>query len=116
MDRSDQLSFSSGEVKIGLAMKSVDNVATVLNDVSCGDKILIKFADSTSVHTIVAKDNIPFGFKVALRNIQKGEYVVKYGEVIGKATEFIGEGHLVHIHNVEGLRGRGDLKMVGEKI
>jgi altronate dehydratase small subunit len=103
----------NGDVKIGLAIKSVDNVATVLNDVSCGEKILVKFADNTSTHTIVSRENIPFGFKVALKDIQKGEYVIKYGEVIGRATEFIGEGHLVHVHNVEGLRGRGDLKNGG---
>jgi len=105
----------SGDVKIGLAIKSADNVATVLNDVSCGGRILIKFADTTNTSTIISRENIPFGFKVALKNIQKGEYIIKYGEVIGRATEFIGEGHLVHVHNVEGLRGRGDLKMVGEK-
>lgn len=96
-------------VKKGLAIKSVDNVATVLDDVSCGDRILVKFADSASVLTIESRENIPFGFKVALKDIQKGEYVIKYGEVIGRATEFIGEGYLVHVHNVEGLRGRGDL-------
>lgn len=105
--------FLNGDVKIGLAIKSVDNVATVLNDVSCGEKILVKFADNTSTRTIVSRENIPFGFKVALKDIQKGEYVIKYGEVIGRATEFIGEGHLVHVHNVEGLRGRGDLKNGG---
>ncbi len=96
-------------MKIGLAIKSVDNVATVLDNVSCGDRILVKFTDSASILTIESRENIPFGFKVALKNIQRGEYVIKYGEVIGRATEFIGEGHLVHVHNVEGLRGRGDL-------
>lgn len=100
----------NSESKTALAIKSVDNVATVLNDVSLGDKILVKFADSTNTHTIVSKENVPFGFKVALKNIQKGEHVIEYGEVIGRATEFIGEGHLVHVHNVEGLRGRGDLE------
>jgi altronate dehydratase small subunit len=41
--------------------------------------------------------------------ISKGQDVLKYGEVIGQATQDISEGKHVHVHNVESLRGRGDL-------
>jgi altronate dehydratase small subunit len=41
--------------------------------------------------------------------IEKGEAIVKYGEVIGRATQQIILGKHVHIHNVESLRGRGDV-------
>jgi altronate dehydratase small subunit len=34
--------------------------------------------------------------------------VRKYAEVIGLATEKIARGQHVHVHNVEGLKGRGD--------
>lgn len=44
---------------------------------------------------------IPAGHKYALRSILKGEYVVKYGEVIGKATQDILKGEWVHTHNVQ---------------
>ena len=44
---------------------------------------------------------IPAGHKYALRSISKGEYVVKYGEVIGKATQDILKGEWVHTHNVQ---------------
>jgi len=37
-----------------------------------------------------------------------GEPVIKYGEVIGRATKDIGEGTHAHVHNIESLRGRGD--------
>jgi altronate dehydratase small subunit len=51
---------------------------------------------------------IHFGHKFALRDIQQDELVIKYGEAIGQATTKIRKGEHVHIHNVEGLKGRGD--------
>ena len=35
---------------------------------------------------LTATDKIPAGHKFALRDIAKGEYVIKYGEIIGRAT------------------------------
>lgn len=46
-------------------------------------------------------EQIPAGHKYALRLIAKGEYVIKYGEIIGKATQDIQEGEWVHTHNVK---------------
>jgi altronate dehydratase small subunit len=51
---------------------------------------------------------IPFGHKVAIMDVPEGTYVCKYGEVIGRATAEIEAGRHVHVHNVEGIRGRGD--------
>lgn len=45
-------------------------------------------------------DKIPAGHKYALRNIKAGEYIIKYGEIIGRATQDIQEGEWVHTHNV----------------
>ena len=39
--------------------------------------------------------NIPAGHKYALCDINKGEYVIKYGEIIGKATADIKSGEWV---------------------
>jgi altronate dehydratase small subunit len=58
---------------------------------------------------IEVKDDIPFGFKIAIRDIGAGEQIVKFGEAIGIASTAIRRGQMVHVHNVEGLRGRGDL-------
>ena len=35
--------------------------------------------------------------------------MIKYGERIGRATQFIPAGSHTHIHNVTSQRGRGDL-------
>jgi altronate dehydratase small subunit len=43
-------------------------------------------------------------------DISKGLDILKYGEVIGRATKNIASGTHAHIHNIESLRGRGDLK------
>ena len=44
--------------------------------------------------------NIKLGHKVALKDINKGEYVFKYGEIIGKASNDIKKGDWVHSHNL----------------
>ena len=43
------------------------------------------------------------GQKYARRNIHAGEPVIKYGYPIGEATEDIGQGELVHSHNLKTL-------------
>jgi altronate dehydratase small subunit len=80
-----------------------DNVATATTDLMKGDTIQVSV-------DILLGQNIPYGHKIALKDIKKGGFILKYGEVIGKATANISKGKLVHIHNVEGLRGRGDQK------
>ena len=62
---------------------------------------------------------IPAGHKVALRDIKKGENVIKYGFPIGHATTDIAKGDWVHTHNIatnlEGTleyRWKGDVASV----
>ena len=47
---------------------------------------------------------------MAARAIAAGEPVLKYGEVIGLASQDIAPGQWVHVHNVESARARGDLQ------
>ena len=48
-------------------------------------KIIINEKDNVGVSLAGDKD-IPAGHKYALKDINAGEYVVKYGEIIGRAT------------------------------
>ena len=84
-----------------------DNVATCLEDVEAGATVRVRLGDD--VRNIKAGERIPFGFKIALSRIAKGAQVIKYGESIGVASRDIAPGDLVHVHNIEGTRGRGDL-------
>ena len=91
-----------------LKLNSKDNVATALDKLPKGTKATIN-CDDGPVQTIELAEDVPFGFKFATENIGPGEPIVKYGEVIGVASSLIEPGSLVHIHNVEGTRGRGDV-------
>ena len=50
---------------------------------------------------IVTRDPIPFGHKVCLKTINKGEPVIKYDQIIGFASRDINSGEHVHSHNLE---------------
>ncbi|MBQ3020304.1 MAG: altronate dehydratase [Clostridia bacterium] len=62
--------------------------------------VIINKKDNVAV-TLHGKGEIPAGHKFALREIAKGEYVIKYGEIIGRATQDIACGEWVHTHNVK---------------
>ena len=48
-----------------------------------------------------SKDRIPYGHKIALKKINTGEYVYRYGQVIGIALYEIDKGKHVHSHNLK---------------
>lgn len=85
-----------------------DNVATILsNDIKKGMTIPVQFDGKEQNITVLA--DIPHGHKVAIRPIKKGETIWKYGLSIGVAMVDITVGEHVHVHNIEPVRGRGDL-------
>ena len=94
--------------KRALILGPKDNVASVLEEVFSGDDIVVQGRDE--IRLLQAVENIPFGFKVAIADIRQGDAVLKYGEVIGRASKNIEKGALVHTNNIEGARGRGDLQ------
>ena len=53
---------------------------------------------------IRAGQAIPLGHKIALRNIAKGEEIVKYDCPIGRASRDIKAGEHVHTHNLKTAR------------
>ena len=62
-------------------------------------KLIIDPKDNVAV-CLEAVDGIPAGHKIALRQIPKGQFVIKYGQIIGRATEDIRAGQWVHTHNL----------------
>ena len=90
-----------------LMISKEDNVATSLAELEPGVDVQVRLGKEFS--TIKALEIIPFGFKIAVTDIAKGSNVTKYGEPIGIASQDIRQGQLVHVHNIEGARGRGDL-------
>ncbi len=96
-----------------LMLSPKDNVATSLRDTDAGSVVNVRLGKE--VRQIKAIERIPFGFKIAVIDIPLGGNVVKYGEPIGIASLAIKAGQLVHVHNIEGARGRGDLERGGSK-
>lgn len=89
-----------------IRMKPADQVAVALTPIPKG--AAVKVTTSGSASLVEVMDEIEFGHKFAVVPIRKGDNVLKYGEVIGIAVRDISAGEHVHIHNLEGKRGRGD--------
>jgi altronate hydrolase len=70
-----------------------DNVVVTLSD--------LKIGTALENNGATTRDAVPAGHKVATSPIRKGEYIYKYGQIIGAATMDIQPGEHVHTHNVD---------------
>jgi len=86
-----------------LRLKDDDNVAVCLRAITAASTV--RFG-SLAVRALA---DIPPGHKIALEAIACGDLVRKYGQPIGRTSAAVAAGEHVHVHNVEGMRGRGDL-------
>lgn len=82
-------------MKRGLLIDERDNVGIVIDRVVPGDKIEI------GGKVITALDTIELPHKIALVDLKPGDHVIKYGVVMGYATQNIKAGQHVHVHNVD---------------
>ncbi len=95
---------------LALKVADNDNVATIFADGIVADT-LVQVRDRTgSGPLITARGEIPYGHKIALLDMPAGTDIVKYGERIGVASHAITCGDYVHVHNLDSMRGRGDLE------
>ncbi|MFC5483720.1 UxaA family hydrolase [Microvirga aerilata] len=53
------------------------------------------------LHGITAKSRVPRGHKIALAPIAQGEPILKFGQIIGFASQPVEAGEWLHEHNVE---------------
>ena len=79
-----------------------DNVAVAIEPIEKGG--LAVYALEGQNAALTAAEDITIYHKIAVRDIPKGEAVVKYGEHIGVAARDIRAGEHVHVHNVEERR------------
>ena len=77
-----------------------DDVAAVLESVAAGAAVTVVGASGEAVSTITAQQPIPFGHKIAVRDVAEGRPVLRYGFPIGVATAAIAPGAHVHSHNM----------------
>ena len=98
------------ELKIALKVNDLDNVATIFaNGIVDGAEVEIRDKRGNKEIVTVIGD-VPYGHKIAVKDIHVGEQITKYGEEIGVASKEIKKGEYVHVHNLDSMRGRGDLE------
>ena len=76
-----------------------DNVAVALRRLEAGEMTVAK-----KTKGFPALEGIPASHKIALRDISKGDEIIKYGEIVAVSTRDIKKGEWVHTHNLESKR------------
>ena len=95
---------------LALKVADADNVATVFADGTTADTVVCVRDRAGNESLVTALGDIPYGHKIAIADIAVGQTIVKYGESIGVASREIAVGDYVHVHNLDSMRGRGDLE------
>ena len=97
-------------INIALKVNDLDNVATIFaNNITDGTEVEVRDKKGNA-ETVKVIGDVPYGHKIAVKDIKKGELINKYGEEIGNATKEYKKGEYVHVHNLDSMRGRGDWK------
>ena len=92
-----------------VVLNDADNVATSLVPLAAQSRIEVELNGRAPSRHRARRH--PVRHKLAIRPLVRGDEVLKYGEVIGRASEAIEPGRWVHVHNVEvDTRARGDLE------
>ena len=71
-----------------------DNICVAARLIPSGSEV------AAGAYTVRAAADVRLGHKMAVRDIPRGEPVLKYGQVIGYATANISPGDWVHTHNL----------------
>lgn len=87
-----------------LVHDSRDNVGVVVRDVKSGETLMGRSLDNRGALRLTARQEIPLGHKIALKDFKAGDTVIKYGEDIGEVIADIRAGEHVHVHNLKTKR------------
>lgn len=92
-----------------ILLNANDNVVTTVNGASKGAEV--SYYSGKELLSIGTTSEIPPCHKIALAPIHKGDKVIKYGEIIGVATEDIAKGDWVSHHNIISVPRNYDAEM-----
>lgn len=81
-----------------------DGVGVAVVDLQAGQLARGALLDGGAVENVTARAAIPLGHKIALRDFEVGDTVIKYGEDIGRVVAPIRTGDHVHVHNLKTKR------------
>ena len=86
-----------------LAHNQGDDVAVAVRDTGPGEA-RAAYLDSGDRFGITAREAIPLGHKIALRDLGEHADVLEYGVLIGLTRGPVAAGQLVHTHNLRSAR------------
>ena len=75
-----------------LRLNALDNVIIAVDEIPAG---------STPIPDVSARQRVPKGHKMAVRTLETGEAIRKFGQIIGFASRPVAAGEWVHEHNCE---------------
>lgn len=81
-----------------ILLEDTDNVVTCVKEIQAGEEVKYRYGEE--IRTLAAAEMIPYCHKIALKTLEKGDHVIKYGEMIGRASEKIEKGHWVSHLNI----------------
>ena len=85
--------------KRALVLDSKDNVCILLSDAAKNDIVSLKGKNGD----LQLSEDIEFGHKAALKSVDNGEEIIKYGQKIGVAAQSIAKGQWIHLHNMKSI-------------
>lgn len=91
-------------VRDAIVLSTKDNVATALRTLQ-PDQV-ISLETPTGCVEVTALEAIPLCHKFAIEAIAVEQPILKYGEVIGVASQAVKPGAHVHVHNIKSLRAK----------
>ncbi len=93
MDFSDGIDLLMKMQNIVIKTSPNDNVAIVANPMGLKRGAIV-------LDGVVLEEGIPMGHKVALKSLNEGEEIIRYGQVIGFADRFIEKGSWINEGNI----------------
>lgn len=87
-----------------LIHEAADSVGVATVDIKVGEAAKGLYMDSQNPAEVVALNDIPLGHKLAMKDHQIDESVIKYGADIGRVVAVIKKGGHVHTQNLKTRR------------
>ncbi len=87
-----------------LIHEAADSVGVATVDIKAGEAAKGLYMDSQNPVEVIALDDIPLGHKLAMKDHQSDDSVIKYGFDIGRVVADIKKGGHVHIQNLKTRR------------
>jgi (2R)-sulfolactate sulfo-lyase subunit alpha len=81
-----------------------DHVGVAVDEIAPGESVDGVYMDDDSTCSILAREMVPFGHKIAIVGVEAGSSVIEYGVPIGIAPGGLEPGVYVHTHNLRSAR------------